>query len=129
MQRNDVSNTPKSMGRPSAVTDETGSNKLHLKEDLVRKQLVIKLKIDRSTFYRHLRSDPYFATQISNAAMYLYLAATETIFKKITVDHDPKIVTWYLEKVGPERWANKKLYKEVVVICNRNIILSMFILM
>lgn len=65
--------------------------------------------IDRSTFYRHLQSDPDFATLIRMEILMLYLAATEVINNKIMYEKDAKTAMWYLEKTNPERYGKRKI--------------------
>lgn len=109
MQQYNTPNIPKSVGRPSIMTNETVVKLV----DVLKRGFSIQAacnyaQIDRTTFYRHLRTDPIFATKMSTSVMYLYLAASETLFKKIAQEHDPKIAMWYLERVDPERWGRKK---------------------
>jgi hypothetical protein len=103
----------KSVGRPTVVTDVTVAKLCEVLERGFSIQAACNwAQIDRATFYRHLRSDPIFATKVSSSVMFLYLAATEVIYKKIVYEKDPKLAMQYLERVDPERYGKTKLCKD-----------------
>ncbi len=110
MQQAITSNGTKSVGRPTVVTDDTVANLCEaLKLGFSIQAACNWAQIDRSTLYRHMRSDPIIATKIRTSIMFLYLAATEVIYNKIVYEKDPKLAKWYLEKTDPERYGKRKL--------------------
>lgn len=113
MQQAIVHNPPKSVGRPTVMTDDTVANLCQsLQKGFSIPAACNWARIDRSTFYRHFNSDPIFATKVTSSIMFLYLASTEIIYKKIVYEKDPKLAMWYLEKVDPERYAGKKFCRK-----------------
>lgn len=109
MQQAIIPNTPKSVGRPSMLTDNTVAELCQVLQRGYSIQAACNwIRIDRSTFYRHLKSDMIFATKMRYAIGFLYCAATEVIYNKIYLEKDAKLAMWYLQKVDPERFGGKK---------------------
>lgn len=109
MQQAIVPNTPKSVGRPTVLTDETVAELCNVLMRGFSIQAACNwVGIDRSTFYRRLAIDMDFATRIRYSIGFLYSAATEVVYHKISVERDAKLAMWYLQKVDPERFGGKK---------------------
>lgn len=109
MQQQLSTDTLRTVGRPTVIHDR---NVALLCEALSRgfsiQAACNYANIDKSTFYRHVHSDPDFATKMTTSISFLYLAAADAIYRKIVYEKDAKLALKYLERVDPEKWAKTR---------------------
>ena len=75
--------------------------------------------IDRSTFYRHMKSDESFATKVLDAKNFVKIVAANRVRRTIMDDahrDNAKVAMWYLEHKEPEEFGSKP----TVVVNNVN---------
>ena len=78
------SNALTKIGRPSVMDDGTVAEICKVLQRGFSIQAACNYaQIDRATLYRNIRKNPTFATKVATSIMFLTLAATEVVYKKL----------------------------------------------
>ena len=96
---NPQENKPKVEGRPSVITEQVVA-KL---EELFKIGCTVETacnyaEIDKSTYARHLQSDPAFATRIRKSQEFARIAAGQLVVNDFVKNKNVDSAKWWLEK-------------------------------
>lgn len=91
-------------GRPSVIKDAVAKLSEAFHMGFADQEACQYAEIDRSTYYRHLQSDPGFATQMASAKNYARMKCCSVLVEAIE-QKNIQVCQWWLERRYREQFG------------------------